>query len=207
MLRRSFVALYTVVGLVSGTALFGCGGPMWQVVVQSAPDPFVGARRFGVLPIDYSGLMVGRKPEPVYLAEKEPAQQASFQEDKAALNEKFLERLRAKGLSGNVEIVPATGPADAPFMIKASVRFLEPGFYVGVAAAPSEVHMNVKILAPDGRVLDEIELAHGTDPRSGVAIGGFEIPGNPSSGGRLRKDGEALGTFVGEYVLARVVGR
>jgi hypothetical protein len=176
-------------------------------VVQTVPDPFLGQRKFSVLPIDYSGLMVGNKPEPVYLSEKDPKQQASFLEDKAALNDRFLELVRARAREGNVEVVPATGPADAPFMIKPHVAFVEPGWYAGVAGAPSMVHMNVRIMAPDGRVLDEIELAHGTDPRSGVSIGGFAIPGNPSSGGRLRKDGEALGAVVAEYLLTRVVGR
>jgi hypothetical protein len=193
--------------LVGSSALMGCAEAPWHVVVQSVPDPFLGQRRFSVLPIDYTGLMIGNKPEPVYLGEKDPQQRASFLEDKAALNDRFLELLRARAREGNVEVVPATGPADAPFMIKPHVGFIEPGFYAGVAGARSMVQMNVRILAPDGRVLDEIELTHGTDPRSGVSIGGFAIPSNPSSGGRLRKDGEALGGLVGAYVLTRVVGR
>ncbi len=199
-------ALGLVAALALG-ALTGCGGPSWIVVLQTMPDPFFGQRRFGVLPTDYTGLLIGHMPEPIYLSQKDPGQQASFLEDKAALNERFVAQLRGKALAGNVEIVPATGPGDAPFMIKPWVRVIEPGFFAGVAGAPSRVEMNVKILAPDGRVLDEIELVHGTDPSTGVAIGGFAIPANPSSGGRLRKDGEALGELVAQYILLRVVGR
>jgi hypothetical protein len=205
MLRRSFVAL--VIAAASGAALAGCGDPVYHVIVQSPPQTFLGQHRFSVLPIDYAALMVGNKPEPVYLAEKDPGQQASFREDKAALNDKFLERLRGRALEARLEVVPATGPADAPFMIKPTVHFIEPGFFVGVAGAPSLVRMNVKILAPDGRILDELELAHGTDPSSGVGFAGFSIPANPSSGGRLRKDGEALGEVLAEYLAARVAGR
>jgi hypothetical protein len=198
--RRSFVAIGA---LAVGAALVGCG-PSWQVVVQAAPDPFVGQRRFSVLPIDYAGLMIGRKPEPVYLSEKDAKQQASFVEDKAALNDRFLETLRAVSHETGVDVVPATGPADAPFQIRPSVAFIEPGFYGGVVSAPSMVQMTVKIVTPDGRVLDEIALAHGTSPSSGVAIGGIAIPANPSSGGRLRKDGEELGRIVAKYLQARI---
>jgi hypothetical protein len=205
MLRRSFVAL--VVASACGAALAGCSDPVYHVIVQSPPQTFLGQRRFAVLPIDYTGLMVGHKPEPIYLAEKDASQQASFREDKAALNDKFLERLRGHALEAHIEVVPATGPADAPFMIKPIVHFIEPGFFVGVAGGSSLVRMNVRILAPDGRILDELELAHGTDPSSGVGLMGFSIPANPSSGGRLRKDGEALGETLAEYLAARVAGR
>src|SRR5262249_27787545 len=103
-----------------------------------------------------------------------------------------------------IEVVPATGPASAPFTIRPHVHFIEPGFYAGVASAPSEVHMNVKITAAGNRILDEIALVHGTDPNSGVSIGGFAIPKDPSSGGRLRTDGAKLGELVGRYLITRV---
>jgi hypothetical protein len=200
MNRRTLIGL-TV--LAFGALAMGCA-PAWHVVVQAQPDPFLGQRRFAVLPIDYAGLRVGDKPEPVYLSEKDSKQQASFAEDKAALNEKFLEELRATARGAGIEVVPATGPNDAPFLIRPSVAFIEPGFYVGVASAPSQVEMTVRITTPDGKVLDEIALAHGTDSRSGFSVGGISL--NPSSGGRLRKDGEALGTIVGHYLKARVTG-
>jgi hypothetical protein len=198
--RRSFVSLGAV---VAGSTLLGCAPP-WHVVAFASPNPFVGQRRFGVTPIDYAGLMVGAKPEPVYMASKDPQQQQSFQTDKAALNEKFLEHLTVTAREHAIQVVPATGPGDAPFILKPSIDFIEPGFYAGVAGAPSEVHMIVRIVGPDNRVLDEISLAHGTDPRSGVSIGGFAIPKDPSSGGRLRTDGAYLGDFVGRYLVSRV---
>ena len=42
-----------------------------------------------------------------------------------------------------------------------------------VVSAPSEVHMICRILGPEGRMLDEIELVHGTSPNSGVRVGGI----------------------------------
>jgi hypothetical protein len=200
--RRSFVLIGA---LLAGTALAGCAPP-WHVVAFASPNPFWGQRKFAVTPIDYAGLMIGRKPEPVYLSEKDPKQQASFMEDKAALNEKFLERLVGTAREHGIEVVPATGPGAAPFILKPSVDFIEPGFYAGVAGAPSEVHMVLRIVGPDNRVLDEISLAHGTDPRSGVSIGGFAIPKDPSSGGRLRTDGAHLGDLVGKYLSSRAGG-
>lgn len=199
--RRSFVKLGAV---AAGAALVGGCAPPWHVIRFASPDPFLGQRKFAVAPIDYSGLMIGRKPEPVYLSEKDPKQQASFQEDKAALNEKFLEHLTHHAHDGNIEIVPATGPGSAPFHIKPHVAFIEPGFYAAVAAMPSEVHMLVHITGPEGQVLDEVEFIHGTSPNSGVSIGGIAIPKDPSSGGRLRTDGAKLGELVGRYLITRV---
>jgi len=196
MNRRSLLS-----SLVVAAALLGCA-PTWHVVVQAAPDPFLGQKKFSVLPINFGGLHVGGKTEEQYLSEKTEKQRASFAEDKAAFNEKFTSELLAHGRDAGVEIALATGPGDAPFMIQPSVGFLEPGFYVGVASAPSRVEMSVKITTPDGKVLDEILLEHGTDSRSGFSVGGISL--NPSSGGRLRKDGEALGKIIAKYVQTRV---
>jgi hypothetical protein len=199
--RRSFVTLGAV---VTGSTLLGGCAPPWHVIAFASPNPFFGQRRFAVTPIEYAGLMIGRKPEPVYLAGKDPKQQASFLEDKAALNEKFLERLIVRSKEGGIDVVPATGPDAAPFIIRPHVDFIEPGFYAGVVGAPSEVHMHVGITGPGGPPLDQIELIHGTDPRSGFSVGGFAIPKDPSSGGRLRADGAALGDLVGRYLITRV---
>ncbi len=190
MIRRAFFA---VGALVASSVLIGCGPP-WAIVVQTAPNPFFGQRSFAVQPIDYTGLLVGAKPEPLYLAGKDGGQQASFQEDKAALNDKFLARLIADTGAAGIRVVPATGPADAPFTIRPAVHFIEPGFYAYVAAMPSRVQMSLRIVAPDGRILDEINLVHATGASMVTA----------ASGSRLRSDGEALGAIVARYLRARV---
>ncbi len=198
MNRRSLLSSL----VVASTLLIGCGGHTWHVVAMAAPDPFLGQKKFAVLPIDYADLHVGAKSEAQYLGEKDEKQRASFAEDKVALNDKYVEELMVHAREAGVEIVLATGPADAPFMIRPSVAFLEPGFYVGVASAPSHVEMSVKITTPDGKVLDEVLLDHGTNSAGGMSIGGISL--NPSSGGRLRKDGEALGKTTARYLKMRV---
>jgi hypothetical protein len=194
MNRRSFVIAFA---LVAGAALTGCGGPDLQVHVQAAPNPFAAQRSFTVLPVDYTGLRVGAKSEEQYLAEKDAKQQQSFREDKAALNERFAGELIGAAKSRGVDVALATGPASAPFVIRPSVRSIEPGFYVGIASAPSHVEMTVQITSPDGKILDEVQVVHGT---------GASIGETMSSGGRLRSDGEAMGKIVAEYVGTRVHG-
>lgn len=189
--------------LVFAALLIGCGS-QWAVVTQASPNPFAGQRHFAVLPIDYTGLRVGEKFEAEYLSEKDADQQQSFIQDKVALNEEFAKALINASRDEGINVVPATGPAAAPFMIRPHVDFVEPGTYVVVASAPSEVRMTLQITMPDGRVLDEILLKHSTDSRSGFSIGGVSL--NPSSGGRLRKDGEGLGELVAEYLKSRAIG-
>jgi hypothetical protein len=187
--RRRLLAAAALLSLSAA----GCA-PAWQVVRQAQPDPFINQRRFAVLPIDFTGLTIGEKSEAQYLAEKEPDTRASFQGDKVGMNEEFAKALIATARDEGIEVVMATGPADAPFLVRPSVSWIEPGFYVGVASAPSRVAMMVRITTPDGRILDEVAMAHGT--QSGLF--------NPSTGQRLRSDGAGLGRIVAQYLKSRV---
>jgi hypothetical protein len=190
MTRRSLLAIGLAV-----LALFVVGCiPSWRVVVQANPDPFVGQTRFGLLPIDYTNLHIGQKTEAEYLAEKAPETQQSFLADKAAINEEFARNLIDGVRDEGINIALATGPGDAPFMIRPYIASIEPGFYAYIANKPSEVEMAVRITAPDGRVLDEIIVMHRT-PATLT---------NPSSGGRLRSDGAGLGRLVARYLYSRV---
>jgi len=191
MLRRSFVGIGL---LLAGATLAGCV-PHWRVVSESIEDPMAGQRHFALAPIDFTGLRIGTHTEEEYLAGKDSGQQASFAQDKEAMNAEFAQALEAKALEMGVVIVRATGPADAPFLIRPSVSFIEPGFYAVVVAAPSQVDMNLKITGPDGRLFDEILLTHRT-------AGNLDI--TASSGGRLRKDGTGLGVWVAEYLKHRI---
>jgi len=190
MNRRSLLA---VALCTAALGLVGCG-PRWRIVAQAVPDPFLNQRRFSVLPIDFTGLYVGNKSEAEYLSGKEPEAQQSFIEDKRAMNEQYLQALIAAAGEAGIEVVPATGPASAPFMIRPMIGFLEGGFYTYVANASSQVDMTVRITAPDGQVLDEIAMTH----RTAATIT------NPSSGGRLRDDAEALGEITAKYLRTRV---
>ncbi|MFO0757288.1 MAG: hypothetical protein U0359_12405 [Byssovorax sp.] len=189
MIRRSFVLLAVVFATLT---LLGCG-PRWGVIVQAAPNPFLGVKKVAVLPIDYTGLRVGAKTEAAYVSSKEDKQAESFQEDKAGINEEFTRALIARAADQGIEVVLASGPGQAPFEIRPAIQFLEPGFYAVVASKPSQVNMTVQITSADGRVLDELTAAE---------VVPADIT-NPSSGGRYRSAGKALGAALGKYLAER----
>ncbi len=191
MNRRAFVGMGA---LLAGAGLMGCA-PHWRVVQAAVDDPMVGQRRFALLPIDFTGLHIGTHTEEEYLAGKDSGQQRSFAQDKEALNAEFARALQAKSLEMGVVVSLATGPADAPFLLRPSIAFIEPGFYAFVASAPSRVEMNLRITAPDGRLIDEILLTH-------LTAGNIDV--TASSGGRLRRDGAGLGVWVAEYLKHRI---
>jgi hypothetical protein len=194
-----------VLALAAASFLLGCG-PKWRVVSQAHPNPLRTQGSFAVLPVDYAGLHIGDKSEAEYLAGKTDKQSDSFAADKKALADEFAAALIAQAAKEGITVVLATGPASAPFQIRPRVQFIEPGFFVGVASGSSQVVMDLKITAPDGRVIDQIEVAHSSNSASGVSIGGFQIPTDPSSGGRLRKDGKGIGEIVAKYLAFRVGG-
>jgi hypothetical protein len=196
---RKLIALVSVLAAIF---MSGCG-PRWVVLSQAQPNPFVGKTEFAVLPIDFSGLMVGEKTEEQYLSEKTDEQRASFEADKVAMVQKFEAAMRAYASGDGVHVATASGEVKAPFIIKPHVTFIEPGFYAVVASGSSQVTMRVRIETTQGQLLDEIELTHGTNSANGSSIGGISL--NPSSGGRLRDDAEEIGDAMGEYLTTRVI--
>jgi hypothetical protein len=177
---------------------FGTGcGPSWQISKQAMPDPFLGQKKFAVLPVDYSGLQVGEKGEAEYLAEKDAETQGNWAGDKLGLNDRFAEKLAEEARESGLEIVKATGPADAPFMIRPHVAWIEPGYYIGISGGSSNVKMTLQITSPDGKVLDEILIEHGT---SGTVT-------TASTGQRLRSDGAGLGATAAKYLAFRATGK
>ena len=205
-LRPSRRAILTAFGLGAPLLAMGCADPAYQVIMTAPRGAFVGQKRFAVFPIDWSHLLVGSEPEAAYLARKSPEQCERFAADKAALGNIFFDRFGQKAFESSIMIVPATGPADAPLFIRPTVHFLEPGFYGGIVGASSEVRMNVRIVAADGRVLEELELTHGTRPVAAPGIAGGGVPSTPTVGQRLRKDGEGLGEELAAYLGRRVAG-
>jgi len=177
------------------TLLTGCGANV-AVIRQAEPNPFVGSPRFEVAALDSKGLLVGEMSEEQYLASKDEAQRASFLEDKAAMAERFQAGFTDAATDAGLGV-----GAGAPFVVRPRLVFVEPGFYAVLASGASQARMRVAITTADGKVLDEIELAHSTDSRNGMSVGGIST--NPSSGGRLRADAEAIGAAVGEYLAER----
>lgn len=194
MFRRHFLVL--AAALSAAPLLAGCG-PKWIVLTQATPNPLLNQNKFGIMPVDYTGLTVGEKTEADYLASKDEETRASWAGDKAGIDTEFGKVLSEKATEHGINVVKATGPGDAPFMIRPKVEFIEPGIYTYVYNKSSEVRMKVQITTPDGKIVDEISIRHGT-PASIT---------NPAVGNRLRDDGEALGAIVAGYLKFRVTGQ
>lgn len=195
MFRSRFVLFLILAALAA--CLTGCGANI-AVLRQAEPNPFIGQKSFAVLPLETKGLLVGEKSEEQYLAEKDEDQRQSFRGDKDAMGQRFEAELIASASDLGLQVAPGD---KAPFVLRPRVVAVEPGFYAVVASAPSQVTIRVAITAPDGKVLDEIELTHQTDSKGGMSIGGIST--NPSSGGRLREDAAAIGESLAEYLAER----
>lgn len=169
-------------------------GPPWTVVRQATPNPLMGQKKFAVMPIDFSGLRVGEKDEPGYLAEKDAESKNSWAGDKEGMNAEYAKRLTEEASAVGISVVGGNDKAE--FVVHPKVGWLEPGFYAYVAAKPSEVRMTVTISSPDGSVIDEITMSHQT----GASMT------NPAIGNRLRDDAEALGAWTAEYLDKRSRG-
>ncbi|MBK8251602.1 MAG: hypothetical protein IPK82_02910 [Polyangiaceae bacterium] len=193
MQRRHFFVLAAALGITPLMA--GCG-PKWIVLTQAAPNPLLNQNKFAMMPTDYTGLIVGEKSEADYLASKDEESRASWAGDKGGIDTEFNKRLTEGAAEAGITIVKATGPGDAPFMIRPKVEFIEGGIFTYVYNKPSEVRMKVQITTPDGKVIDEIAIKHGTP--AGIT--------NPAIGNRLRDDGEALGKITAQYLKMRVTG-
>lgn len=183
--RRAFLLLSLLV-----LALAGCG-PRWVIRQQAVPNPLMGQRKFNLEGMHWENLRIGGKSEAEYLGEKDDKARASFLEDKAAFQERFVAGLasRAQGIG----LVPAPPGEPGLFTVRAMVHFFEPGFYAYAAARDSEVDISIQIVAQDGKLIDEITI------HSRVAA----TMTSPASGGRMRTAGEDLGNVTGKYLLNR----
>ncbi len=182
-----------LLGLTAVVVLAACGPP-YRIVRYATPNPLRGAARIVVDHASYEGLSVGNEPLPVYFSHRSPEQQASFQADQAAMAERFFEHLAERNPG---RIIPAPAADAATLHLRINVFFMEPGVYAYIFSRATEVRASVRIVAPDGQILDEIAL-HAT-----VQAGGF----NPSSGQRFRQAGNVLADHVTAYIEDRTVLR
>ena len=175
--RLAAPLLLAVLALLVAT---GCG-PKWEVVKEASPNPFTQSSKFAPAPPTYEGLMVGSKSEQEYLSEKDPETQTGWQNDKKAMVDAFMD-----GFNGEREAVQ-TGAGE--YAIASHITSIEPGYYAGVAAAPAEVRIDVKIFDKAGALVDEITI---------TAKGG-----GMSTTQRLRTAAKQLGATVAKYLKKR----
>lgn len=193
-------------------------------------DPLHGQRSFAIEPIQFNMLMVGDKPEPVYLGGKKPEQQQSWQTDKSELARLLGERLAR--VTGPVGIM--FGPPMAP-PPPAAAPPLPPGASPGaadpnqpptaappppppappMAAGPFLLRINIDFIEPGNfngffNIDTTVRATVSVFGPQGEPLGQNALAvvvrsslGNPSTGGRMREAGEHLGEQLGHYILRR----
>ncbi len=166
----------------------GCSVP-WTIEHQATPNMILEKRTFALRAINFSGLRVGEKSEQAYLANKSAQTREQWVGDKLAINRAFANALTTRAAEAGIEIDRA---GTGSLSIHARVRWLEPGFNVGVAQKRSKVRMTLQIRDSEGNVVDEIKLKHRTEAYT--------------TRDRLKGDGQALGEIAASYLTLRVHG-
>jgi hypothetical protein len=154
-------------------------------------DPLFQARQFAVEPLTFANLMVGDKPEQVYLQGKDQKQRDSFEQDKAEAARLFFQHFQNLLTPAGIQVGPP-GPG-APFTIRVNVEFFEPGSYTFFVNIPTELRMTLQVFNAQGQPVGQTPLV-------------ARVPAtmsNPASGTRFRQAGEGLGDAAGHYILRR----
>ena len=184
-MRSSATGIWALMAAALLTVLVGgCFRP-YKVIQQAMPNPFLGNASFKVAPPVFAGMQVGAKTEAGYLAGKDQQSWSSWEGDKQAMANIFLQELVA-GARGRVN-------SNGRFVIEPRVSFIEPGFYVGIAAGDAEVQMSVQIKDDRGALLDVFDL--GVRVRANLA--------HVSIGQRLREAAGRLANIVVIYLNDR----
>lgn len=193
--RRWFTSILVLVALSLGSlAGVGCG-PHWVVVRQAAPNPLHGQSQFVIEAVTYPNLLVGDKPEAVWLSEKKESERQSFEADKAETAKNLIEQLIARAGSRGIQVIPWTG-APGAFNLRPAITFFEPGNYNGFVNTATTVQVTLQVLSAQGQIIDEVIF------RSDVPATIY----NPSSGGRMHTAGKDLGVQLANYLIWRSLG-
>lgn len=193
LFRRWFTSILGALslGLLAGV---GCG-PHWVVVHQAAPNPLQGQSQFVVESVTYPNLLVGDKPEAVWLSEKKEAARQSFEGDKVETAKNLIEQLIARAGSRGIQVSPWAGTPGA-FNLRPAITFFEPGNYNGLINTATTVQLSLRILSAQGQLIDEVIF------RSDIPATTY----NPSSGGRMHIAGKELGVQLANYLISRSLG-
>lgn len=193
--RRWCTSILVLVALSLGSlAGMGCG-PRWVVVRQAAPNPLRGQNQFVVEAVTYPNLLVGDKPEAVWLSEKKADARQSFEGDKAETAKNLLAQLSARAGSRGIQIIPWSGTPGA-FNLRPAITFFEPGNYNGFVNTATTLQLTLQVLSAQGQLIDEVIF------RSDVPATLY----NPSSGGRMQLAGNELGGQLANYLISRSLG-
>ncbi|HEX4515300.1 MAG TPA: hypothetical protein VGH87_24510 [Polyangiaceae bacterium] len=167
--------------------LVGCGAP-YRFVAHAEPNPFTRPGcRANFEPLRVDALMVGEKPVAQYAGEKSAGSADSFDNDLRAADGIFHGRVAE---DYGFLFMPGGAP-DNTFTIRPMFVHWEPGFYAVFAARPGVANVVFDVLAPNGQLLDKVEIE--------TRASDF------SSGGRMRlalKDaGRRMARYLGDNWL------
>jgi hypothetical protein len=169
--------------------VMGCAPP-WTVIRQGNPNPINPQTQFAIDNTTFNNLMVARKSEAEYLADKKPETQQSFQNDKLAFLAGFT-----NGVQQQASPIAVAGPEalTGRFAIHSNVDYLEPGNFNGFVNIATEMHTKVVITDPNQQPVDEIELK---------CVVGADIY-HPAIGMRVSECGRLTGNYVARYLKTR----
>ena len=169
--------------------LVGCGPP-WTVIRQGNPNPLTPASQMAIDNTTFNNLMVGKKTEAAWLAEKKPETQQSHQNDKLAFLGGFTAGIQ--GQRGPLDIAGAD-QLTGRMAIRSNVEFLEPGNFNGFVNIATEMRTKVMITDANQQPVDEIEI------RCVVPADLYR----PAVGMRVTECGRITGNYAARYLKQR----
>jgi len=153
----------------------GCQSP-WVVIQSAEPNPLRNQKQFDLRPLEMKDVMVDDRTEENFKSTKNPDQVKNWEGDKAAIQELFTKTLIEQAAHQHVTISQPI--SNGTYTIEPTVITVDNGYYTIPAwNAISRIKMRIRILGPDGKVVDEIVIQDSqtfdaiseTSPRRSVA--------------------------------------
>jgi hypothetical protein len=185
-MKTAFSSVALAFAFALSLVLSGCG-PKWVVVKQANPNPMTATSPYRVEKAVFDpNFHVGNKTEQEWMSEKKAETKDNWDGDKVAMVEKFTD-----GFVGEREKLQMAATSGAGiFSVRARFVQYEPGFYIGIASAPTRLEADIDFLDGTGSVLDTIRVH--------TQYGGL------SSGEGARQCAQQIGVISAKYLKKRV---
>ena len=135
--------------------------------------------------------MLGDKAEAAYLADKKPDEQQLFAADKVETAKNLIETLTTEVARKGIKVTLANG-TPAPFTLRPSISFFEPGSFNGFVNIPSTAKATL-VIVDAGASHRRIRFQTGVSATIAAA--------SPSA--RMRIAGTQLGNDIARYLMFR----
>lgn len=151
----------------------------YTVLKQAEPNPFAGEQSFGMLPIEWNGVIIDGDVESVW-ERYDPDTRREWPGMKESSSQLFARAFEDSAIPAQVRPLPALSPQG--FTIKCVVHELKTG-----GLKPLELTVRLQLLDPTGTVVDEAQATG-----KGKAMRGMQIMINEAA----VHAGDALGLYV-----------